>query len=428
MEFNKEEFLKKWRALDPKRRAMIAGGSALAVVVVLGVMFGSPAQNAKQVSKKNPTTNFMAPINKDMSMEAMSAQIDALKNDITDVKKANDRLGVIITDVTKGGSKDAINSDTMRELREMHIEMDRLKLLKPTNETSLDDQLPPSFDANGQLPPTGRPNNFGRAPESGDQSDSSGQKGPQPVAEPDRPKIRVIGGEVKKVDKVASADSGDDDEEAKVYIPAGSNFEGVLLNGMDAPTNGAAKANPTPALIRLDTDAILPSRHRYDIRECFVLVSGFGVMSTERAQLQTTTLSCVKEDGSILESKLEGYVVGEDGKVGMRGRLVTKQGALLARTFVTGFFSGIGQSLAPLAVPQLNVSPGGTQQYQAPNANEMLTAGTAKGVSDTAKSLSQFYLAMAKEMFPVVEIDALRRATIILVKGTELNIRGVTQK
>ncbi|PIV81625.1 conjugal transfer protein TraB, partial [bacterium CG17_big_fil_post_rev_8_21_14_2_50_64_8] len=46
--------------------------------------------------------------------------------------------------------------------------------------------------------------------------------------------------------------------------------------------------------------------------------------ATERAQLRTETLSCVREDGRVIEAELEGYAVGEDGKVGMRGRLVSK--------------------------------------------------------------------------------------------------------
>lgn len=34
--------------------------------------------------------------------------------------------------------------------------------------------------------------------------------------------------------------------------------------------------------------------------------------------------------------------------------------------------------------------------------------------------VSQFYLELAKEMTPVVEIDAGRKLTVVLIKGVEL--------
>jgi len=284
----------------------------------------------------------------------------------------------------------------------MRLEIDNFKTQMATqkNEVALDAQLPPVDSGAAPVTP-----------------------GSSVFAEPqhEAPQIRITGGLLKEQKKDASNAPQQDEV---VYLPVGSNFEGVLMNGMDAPTSGSSKQNPVPALIRLDTDAILPNRHRFDVRECFTIVSGFGVLSTERAQLQTITISCVKESGEVIESKMEGYVVGEDGKVGLRGRLVTKQGQLLAKSFAAGFFSGIGQALSPLSVPQLNTSPGSTAQYQAPNLSQVATSATAQGLQRTARDISKFYLDMASEMFPIIEIDAMRRVTVILTKGVELSMAG----
>mgnify|MGYP006178976501 CR=1 FL=1 len=59
------------------------------------------------------------------------------------------------------------------------------------------------------------------------------------------------------------------------YLPSGTNFEAVLLNGMDASTAISANRNPTPALLRVKSDAILPNMFAFNVRECFVLVGGF---------------------------------------------------------------------------------------------------------------------------------------------------------
>lgn len=66
------------------------------------------------------------------------------------------------------------------------------------------------------------------------------------------------------------------------------------------------------------------------MRECFVLLAGYGDLSSERAYLRGETVSCVLLDGSVIETR-QGYAAGEDGKAGVRGRLVTKQGQFIAR-------------------------------------------------------------------------------------------------
>jgi len=50
-----------------------------------------------------------------------------------------------------------------------------------------------------------------------------------------------------------------------------------------------------PALIRVKHQAILPNRVRADVRECFLLVSGFGDLASERAQLRGGTAEKVSE-------------------------------------------------------------------------------------------------------------------------------------
>ena len=121
---------------------------------------------------------------------------------------------------------------------------------------------------------------------------------------------------------------------------------GTLLGGLDAPTGGQSQSNPHPVLIRLSDNSVLPNRFRAEYRECFVIAAGYGDISSERAYLRTESLSCVRTDGATLEVKIQGSVYGEDGKVGMRGRLVTKQGQMLANALLAGVVSGIGQGLA----------------------------------------------------------------------------------
>ncbi|PYG98623.1 hypothetical protein CVV67_19675 [Arthrobacter stackebrandtii] len=203
-------------------------------------------------------------------------------------------------------------------------------------------------------------------------------------------------------------------------MPAGSFFEGVLLNGMDAPTSSTTQKNPVPTTMRIKSDAVLPNKYSVDFKECFALASGYGVLSSERAMLRTESFSCVRKDGKIIEGKMEGYIVGEDGRVGMRGRLVSKQGQMIAKTLIAGGLSGLAQGMTPQTIPQLSLGDSSTTQTQSADASTILQTGVAKGFSTSANEIAKFYIEMAREMTPVVEIDAGRKVTIMLVKGIEL--------
>jgi conjugal transfer pilus assembly protein TraB len=213
----------------------------------------------------------------------------------------------------------------------------------------------------------------------------------------------------------------DVEEQPQIYLPSGSLFEGVLLNGMDAPTSSGSAREPYPAQIRLTSLAFLPNRFRTNLRECFVGAAGFGRMDSERVHLRTETLSCVLKDGSIIDVGIEGYITGEDGKVGLRGTVVERTGALLMRAALAGLGSGLAQALEPRQVQSVRTgdSAGGLQ-FEAPPIDEVLEVGVYKGASTAMEKLADYYLDRVDQVFPIIEIDAMRTVTIHLTKGVSL--------
>jgi len=211
-------------------------------------------------------------------------------------------------------------------------------------------------------------------------------------------------------------------EEGSVYIPAGAMLKGVLLNGLDMPTGQGARKDPAPALIRVKHQAILPNRVRADVRECFLLVSGFGDLASERAYLRGETFSCVRADGGVIEIPIDGYAVGEDGKVGVRGRVVSKQGALLAKALQAGFLQSFSQLFNSMPAIPVNTGNGSNVQFQSMLTPQALGAGAAQGVGGSMDRLANYYLDMAEQMFPVIEVDAGRGVELILNKGTALRL------
>jgi conjugal transfer pilus assembly protein TraB len=193
---------------------------------------------------------------------------------------------------------------------------------------------------------------------------------------------------------------------------------GQLIGGLDAPTGGQAQGNPHPVLIRLSDNAVLPNRYRAEYRDCFIIAAGYGDISSERAYLRTELLSCVRPNGDPLEVKIQGSVFGEDGKVGMRGRLVTKQGQMLANALLAGVVSGIGQGFSQ-ANTTYSTSPLGS--VATTSGAEAYRSGFGSGVGKALDRLAQYYIKLAEQTFPIIEIDAGREIDVVLTKGVRID-------
>jgi len=203
-------------------------------------------------------------------------------------------------------------------------------------------------------------------------------------------------------------------------IPTGSITRAVLLSGFDAPTMTQAKTNPLPILMRVTDTSILPNSWQYDIKDCFITAEGYGDLTSERAYIRTNTLACITDDGRHIEVDFQGSIAGEDGKTGLKGAVVTKQGALLARTLIAGFLQGVGESFSQVDTTTIVSGNGVTSTPVDQTASEAIQSGIFKGLSSSAEKLADFYLKMADQISPVIEISAGREITITTTSRVEL--------
>jgi conjugal transfer pilus assembly protein TraB len=387
----------KYKAMGQTSKLLLIGGTVIVSFLVVGTMLSEkPRVNKKPIANvaTDPRMSEVVPEQVAAEQHATSQRVRELEETVRVLTSKQNIVNPTVTGMSAG------------EAKQLQGQIDSLKAQLATN-TSKGKPAGGSTTAGNAIdlnspittPVDGASNNPDGSP-----------------AEPKLSAIRVIKGERSATAAVKPIDN----RPAIAYLPSGSNFEAVLMNGLDANTSVAANKTPSPSLLRIKTEAILPNLYSQDIKECFILVGSYGNLSSERAEMRTENISCVSETGKAFEGKAEGYVVGEDGKVGMRGRLVSKQGALLAKGFMAGFMGGLGQSFTAQPVQSLNVNPGTTQTYQYPEAGTALGNGVAGGLNRSAQMLSQFYIKMAEQMFPVIEIDAGRKVTVILLKGLEI--------
>lgn len=198
---------------------------------------------------------------------------------------------------------------------------------------------------------------------------------------------------------------------ANNYLPAGTLITGRLLYGLDASTATAAIRNPQPVVVRVQHDAILPNRIRVDVRECFLTAGGFGELSSERVMLRAENLACIRTDGRVIDVKLEAVAVGEDGKVGLRGRLVSKQGRAIGLAALAGLAEGAGQALGP-----------GPTVFGSGVRGDVVGDAGSQGLSSSLDRVAEFYLDKADRLSPVLEVASARVVTFALVAGVSLDL------
>ncbi|MFC6674122.1 TraB/VirB10 family protein [Marinobacterium aestuariivivens] len=434
-----------WENLSPKSKRIVAVGLGVVVIISIVSMFSGQETKERKTSREESIRHILTDTNtREVGIDALSADLklvarenetlkrdlerfkdevarntgaafqnDALSRDVArmqeELKKLKEQNRELSQKIKSGASISSQDGDTSNNGRQGGADSDRVNGVNRVNEADLSYSNPEDLFKNAPVPAV---------------DEEADQDGRTKRGQPSKPKSLVI------TSYSSSSEESDEDadvvtEQDDIYMPAGSIITGVLITGMDAPTAQGARQDPFPATLRIQKEAILPNRFRADIRECFLIVSGYGDLSSERAYLRGETLSCVKDNGEVIEAPFDSYAVGEDGKAGVRGRLVSKQGQIIAKSLMAGFLSGAAEAFDVDAVPTLNLDNTGQTQFQKTEFSNTLAQGAAaKGASSALDRIAQFYIQMAEGIFPVIEIDAGRQVEIIVTKGSSLRVRG----
>lgn len=425
--------MKVWQKISPKNRRLVVIGATVVAFSSIVALLPESKERERNV-KEEPAVHAILTDrdNSGARFERLMAQLENMRKDYKELTKENERIRRDMERLEAG----EIGPGLTRELQAMQAkisEMERAVDLGPSDSKKegrvvIGGEAKP---AEAAKPDTVTPPVV-KEPSAPTQVQMWDQSTPNPVAvEQARAKkgeeavatqtaIRVIeAAKVEVSEEDAKAKKGDDG----IYIPAGAIVTGTLITGLDAPTGKQARQEPHPALLRIKHEAILPNRFRADVRECFALLGGFGDLSSERAYLRGETISCVRKDGKVVESALESFTVGEDGKAGVRGRLVSKQGQMLNKALTAGVIEGFAKAFDRVPVPTLSLDPSDRQLYQQAFSPEAMQSGAVAGVGKALERLAQFYIDQAEGMFPVIEIDAGREVEVVLIRGGKLALK-----
>ncbi len=218
------------------------------------------------------------------------------------------------------------------------------------------------------------------------------------------------------LDLVPLSDESNNTPHIDSYIPAGSFAKAVLLSGIDVSAGVSSQSNPKPVVLRLIDKGSLPNRAVGNMKECRVVAAAYGDLSSERAYMRLEKLSCIEKDGHVIETDVDGYISGEDGKNGLRGNVVMRDGEVLKRGFVGGLFSGLGKATAQTfqttSVSPLGVTSSVTGAYTFAKA-------AADGVGDAFELMAKYNIQRAEQYQPVIQISAGRMVEVVFHSGSK---------
>lgn len=407
-----------------KRQLMLIGGT-VSVILLLGAGGMFFFDNGPAVRAEKPkTVNITAPGTVDdkdawRAQEAAKAQANADKlNDLTqalkkqqeDQQKLKDELEKARKDAASapGGNKSADAATLNQKLPTANGSV----LPPPTAKTGMSAATPLNSPLGQPLAEAPKREleliQFNSASAGGKDGSAGGTK------------TELLGFPVNDSAKKYGQSGKENVKNSIEFIPAGSFVRVAMLNGADAPTGGQAQSNPLPIALHVLDTANLANKYKLDIRDCRFVAAAWGDLSSERMMGRTDTLTCII-DGETVEMTVKGQIIGEDGKAGVRGRLVTKQGQVLANALLAGIASGIGKAFQQSATTTSTSALGATSTIQ---PGDVGRAAIGSGVGNAGTALEQYYLKAADKLFPVIETDGGRTVEVLITKGAVYNGRA----
>lgn len=210
-----------------------------------------------------------------------------------------------------------------------------------------------------------------------------------------------------------------------IYLPP-SFMEATLLSGVAAQTTTVSNDDPLPLIFRINDLAVLPNRVKANLKGCFIIGEGIGKLSDERVHVRLLTLSCVDKKGSsVIDQAVKGWCVdGSDGKVGLKGIVTAKMGTHLARSLLAGFVGGIGEGVkTSTRDTSFNNFGYETSILSSTDTKNIIKSGVGQGISTAAGELQKFYLQLAEQTLPVIEVGATKNCTLVVSEGVSLEIK-----
>lgn len=198
------------------------------------------------------------------------------------------------------------------------------------------------------------------------------------------------------------------------WIPSGSFSDAIMIEGADANASVTGQQNTRPVTFRLQGNIQMPNNKEYNADGCFVVGEAWGDISSERGEVRTRSVSCVLKNGKHIDMAFKGHV-SYQGKAGIRGKPVMRNGKIVGYAGAAGLLSGFGEGIKSAATPAVGL--GATADV---GAGDVFKQGIGGGAGKAADTLSQYWIKRAEQYHPVIELGAGNMVTVVFQEGFRL--------
>jgi len=211
------------------------------------------------------------------------------------------------------------------------------------------------------------------------------------------------------------------------YIPSTSYVSGHLLGGIAVSTSVSSAAQPIPVIIRLKSRGNLPKDFAVDIKQCRLLGSAYGDISSERAIIRAEELVCEDmEEQTVTTTRVAGIIYGDDGMNGIRGNVVSMSDKHLKNAFLGGVLSGFSRSAK--SQDGLSISSLGAISTKDSGIKDTTRNGLLEGSSTAAEKLADYHIRLAENISPVILIPGGTRVDVMFTKGVYIGSTDVQDR
>ena len=208
------------------------------------------------------------------------------------------------------------------------------------------------------------------------------------------------------------------------WLPAGAHAEAIVLAGVDASAGVSSQGDPRPVLFRITGPAWTAAEEgtamQVDVAGCTVTGAAHGDLSSEKIYARLRTMTCAGPGrGTVIETDVAGFVAGS-GKVGVRGPVVSREGALVEKAFLAGVISGVGQGVSQALQPQ-TVATGGSAAVANTGLGDIGRAGLGAGAASAGQKVADYMIRRAEQYQPVIQLRAGTRVTLVFLEGARLD-------
>ncbi len=132
-------------------------------------------------------------------------------------------------------------------------------------------------------------------------------------------------------------------------------------------------------------------------------------------------MTCSPEEGEISEFKVAGFVAGQ-GKAGVRGQVVSREGDLVENAAIAGVLTGLAQTVGSIGG---TASGDITSDDGIQGLGQILTAGAlnagGEGIASAGDRLAQYYIRRAEQYQPVISLYGGTQVEVVFLKGVTID-------